>query len=132
MLFACLGTINIFLSRKHVPPAYLKVMKLSIDENELKLRKKEKKVKVNYPLFVKKSKSNMFKRAVKGDFKRKKKENKDKDKDDSIVIEESKEAHRDRGILIPLHISYLIPKKYLTIYRRTFQQTVFFHGHRGK
>lgn len=94
MFFACLGTINVFLARKHIPKAYLKALKLSIDEHDLRFKKREKKVKVNYPLFVKKSKSNMFQRAVKDDFKRKKKDSGIKNpdsKDDSIIIDNSKE-----------------------------------------
>lgn len=81
---------------------------MTLDENDLKLKKKEKKVKVNYPLFVKKSKSNMFKRAVKGDFQRKKKPQGDKlkskeSRNDSIIVDNSKEI-----LSIPLSLIFKI------------------------
>jgi hypothetical protein len=47
------------------------MMKLSLDENEEIPYNAAKKVKVNYPLFVKKARNNTFKRAVRDDFKRK-------------------------------------------------------------
>lgn len=82
----------------------MKALKLSIDEHDLRFKKREKKVKVNYPLFVKKSKSNMFKRAVKDDFKRKKKDRgvqESTSKDDSIIIDNSKEILSKQNLAKP-------------------------------
>ena len=66
--------------------AFLKNLKLSKEileaeekkNEEIEMQKNENKIKVNYPLFVKKSKSNMFKRAGKADLNKMKEERKEK------------------------------------------------------
>ena len=85
-VLSLLGTGIIFLARKHIPENLLAVMKLTLKDVITAESRKAKKVKVNYPLFVKKSKANMFQRAVKEDFKRKKKKKAEKNKIPDIVL----------------------------------------------
>jgi hypothetical protein len=77
-ILALLGSVVLFLGRRYIRDHIVTLLQPkeeriqnNEEDNLIQTKTKlNKKVKVNYPLFVKKSRSNMFKRAIREDFKR--------------------------------------------------------------